>query len=240
MKQIMMSRGRAISIALVMSLTLVFTTGCVGIYRARNVETSGFLGDYSQLHKGAPDEALLVYVNPNADFAKYNAIILDPIKVYAAQEDSSITKIEEEKLQKLINYFDAAIRKNLEDNFKFVDAPGPGVFRFRIAITEAKSGSVPVDMVSSIVPYGLAANAVSSIVFDRNIGVGAISAEFEVVDSQTNERLGAFVDALMGTKFTGRFNKFNKWRAARDAFDYWGGRMKTRLIELQNIDSSEK
>lgn len=236
----MVRRLIAISITLVMSLTLVLSTGCVGIYRAHNVETSGFLGDYSQLHKGAPDEALLTYVNPNADFSKYNAIILDPIKVYAAQEDSSITKIKEENLQKLINYFDAAIRKNLEDNFKFVDAPGAGVMRFRIAITEAKSGSVPVDVVSSIVPYGLAANAVSSIVFDRNIGVGAISAEFEALDSQTNERLGAFVDALMGTKFTGRLNKFSKWRAARDAFDYWGERMKTRLIELQNVENTPR
>jgi hypothetical protein len=41
----------------------LLAAGCVSTHRARSVETSGFLGDYSNLREGEGEEALLVYVN---------------------------------------------------------------------------------------------------------------------------------------------------------------------------------
>lgn len=221
---------------LILAVPLVIASiiGCAGVHRARGVTTSGFLSDYSQLHKGTRDEAQLLYIKPKVDLRKYDKIILDPIKIYSAPKDSALRKISNEDLQKLINYFDATIRANLADNFTFVTTPGPGVMRFRIALTEAKSANVPLDLASSVIPIGLAISTIKSVTVGRGVGVGSVGTEFEALDSQTGERLGAFVDARIGHKFTGKFDKFDQWRAVKAAFDYWAARLNIRLIELQN------
>lgn len=64
---------------LVLGFTLV---GCGTTDQARKVDTSGFLGDYSQLQPGKSGEALLVYRNPGADFSKYDKVLVDPVAVW--------------------------------------------------------------------------------------------------------------------------------------------------------------
>lgn len=215
-------------------IVLLVAAGCVRTYRARTVQPSGFLQNYSQLQPGTGEEALLTYTNPNVDFRQYNKIILDPIEICPAPDNSVFSKISSEDLQKLLNYLDAEIRKKLGTNFSFVTQPGPGVMRFRIALTEANSANVPMDVVSSVVPLGIAISALKSVTFGSHVGVGAVSAEFEAQDSQSGERFLAAVDRQIGAKYTGQFNKFSKWRATQDAFDYWAERLKVRLAELQN------
>lgn len=194
---------------------------------------SGFLTDYAQLHKGEPGQAFLTYVNPSANFRKYNAIMLDPIKVYPSNADSALAKMSPEDTQKLLNYLDAAIRRDLSPSYSFVTTPGPTVMHFRIAITEGHPGNVPLDVMSSVIPITLAISGMSSVVVGEGLGVGSIGGEFEALDSETNERLAASVDARIGNKFTGTFNKFRKWRAARDAFDHWAQMLQTRLAALR-------
>ncbi|MGA2411952.1 MAG: DUF3313 family protein, partial [Candidatus Binataceae bacterium] len=66
---------------------------------------SGFLGsDYSLLTspaEGSGQKAMLAYVNPNANFASYTAIIIDPV-TYWADSDSSLPASDQ---QVLCNYF---------------------------------------------------------------------------------------------------------------------------------------
>ena len=52
--------------------------GCAQTEQAREVETSGFLRDYSILQPGKEGEALLVYKNPQADFSMYQAVYVEP------------------------------------------------------------------------------------------------------------------------------------------------------------------
>jgi Protein of unknown function (DUF3313) len=44
------------------------------------IQTSGFLGDYSQLKPGNEGQSALVYINPNAQWSKYTKVILDPVQ----------------------------------------------------------------------------------------------------------------------------------------------------------------
>ena len=213
---------------------LMLLVGCAQTHQGRSVQTSGFLGDYTQLHQGQGDRALLNYVNPQANFRQYRAIMMDPIKVYPGVGDSFFSSISPSDLQKLENYFDATIRDNLKANFSFVTQPGRGVMRFRIALTEANSANVPIDVVSSILPYGIAFSALKSVATGKGSGIGQTSMEFEALDTRTGQRLCAAVDKRVGAKYTGEFDKFNKWRATQSAFDYWAERLKIRLAELQN------
>ena len=56
--------------------------GCAAGSQARSVQESGFLGDYSMLSEGKEGEALRVYKNPNANWASYDKVMLDPVTVW--------------------------------------------------------------------------------------------------------------------------------------------------------------
>ena len=208
-------------------------TGCKSTYQARKAEPSGFLGDYSQFKEGQDAESLLVYINPKADFKSYNKIVLDPVRIYASK-DSSLAKLPKEDLQRLVNYLDATLREHLKGDYTFVTTAGPGVMQLRMAITEAKGSKVFLDTFSTLMPIGLALSEVKNLATGSHTAVGSVGVECEALDSVSNTRLFAAVDARVGRKITGRFDKFSKWRTPNDAFDYWAERLKTRLNEERN------
>lgn len=203
--------------------------GCASTYQKRSVKGSGFLGNYSQLKDRGGDTAMLSYIDPKADFRSYNKIMIDPIRAYVKDKDSSMAKMSKEDQQRLLNYFDAALREQLKTDYTLVNQPGPGVLRLRIAVTEASSSKVVLDTISSVVPFGAAASAAKAVVTGKHLSVGEIGAECEGIDSVTGKRLFAAVDARVGQKWTLKFDKFNKWHTAEDAFDFWANQLKTRL-----------
>jgi hypothetical protein len=220
-----------------LTLALVCISGCK-THQVGNVETSGFLKDYSQLREGTGDEAVLTYTNPKVDFRQYNKILLDPIRVYPGVGDSVLRPISSQDMQKLLNYFDATLRNSLGKNYTFVTKPGPGTMRFRIALTEADSGKVALDIMSSVLPPAIALSALKTVVTGSGTGVGGACAEFEAVDSVTGKRLAAAVDKRVGGKYTGEFDKLNQWRGIQGAFDYWAERLNVRLAELRKTQPS--
>jgi hypothetical protein len=205
-------------------------SGCQSTYQARNVETSGFLGDYSQLKPGQGDEALLVYLNPQANLGKYDKIMLDPVQIYAVK-DSTVAKLPKEDLQRLANYLDATLREHLKADYTIVTTPGPGVLKLRVAITEARGAKVVLDTISTLLPIGLALSEVKNLATGSHTAVGSVGIEGELQDSVSGTRLFAAVDERVGRKITGKFDKFSKWRTANDAFDYWAERLQLRLKE---------
>ena len=108
--------------------------------------------------------------------------------------------------------------------------------KMRVAVTEAKGASVMLDPVSTAVPIGLAISGVNKMATGQHLSVGEIGAECEGLDSMTGKRLLAAVDARVGSKFTGRFDKLSKWCAAKDAFDFWSKQIHERLCELKGKD----
>ena len=66
-----------------LAVLLVTLAGCAATQQSQSVETSGFLADYSQLRKGRGEQALLVYINSQANFASYDRVIIDPITIWS-------------------------------------------------------------------------------------------------------------------------------------------------------------
>jgi hypothetical protein len=204
--------------------------GACATHQAKKTDTAGFLGDYSQLKKGGDDQALLVYNNPQADIKSYTSILMDPIRIYASKEHNMMN-VSSEQQRKILNYANAAVREKLETDYTFVEEPGPGVMRLRIALTEAEGSRVVLDTVSTIVPIGLALSGIQKLATGSCSFVGSAGAEMELQDSLTGERLMAGVDRRIGGKVTGEFDKFNKWRTVKNAVDYWAERLQMRLAE---------
>ena len=209
----------------------LFLSGCASTYQQRSVKGSGFLSDYSQLKDRGGDTAMLSYIDPKANFRAYNKIMLEPVRAYVSGKDSSIAKLSKGDQQKLLNYFDASLREQLKKDYALVNQPGPGVLRVRVAVTEATGSSVVLDTVSTVLPIGLALSSVAAIATGEHLSVGTIGAECEGLDSMTNKRIFAAVDARVGRKITFRFDKFSKWHSAKDAFDFWAEQLHDRLVE---------
>jgi hypothetical protein len=205
---------------------VLLLAGCATTRQTRSVETSGFLGDYSQLRAGEGDEAQLVYVKPGVAWSGYDAVMLDSVTLWKAAEDS----VSEESAQQLTDYLYQALHDELSKEFRMVKTPGPGVLRLRAALTETKGARVVGNAVTSIVPQARLVSTLLGAASDVQVFVGRATAEAELTDALSGERLLAAVDQRSGTKAIR--GGIAKWSDVKLACDYWAGRVRTRLVEL--------
>ena len=203
-------------------------SACATTRQRRSAEPSGFLGDYSDLREGEGDEALLIYINPAADFSQYSAVMIDSVTLWRSAETS---KVSAEDQQALTDYFYAALQKQLDKDYKIVDAPGAGVMRLRAAITEASGANVVAAGVTTVVPQLRLITTVGGMATDTAAMVAEAGLEGEITDSLTGTRLVAAVDRRAGTK-TLR-GGMGKWSRVEESFDYWAERLQKRLAELR-------
>lgn len=206
---------------------LVLAVGCAPLRQRREaVEPSGFLGDYSQLQKNDQYPAYLIYINPAANWSKYNAIILDSVSLWGTAD-----KLSDEDRQKIAGIMYNAIYDALSKNFNIVTATGPNVLRLRGAITEAQGSKVALNVVTSVIPQARLLTTVGGMAADTANIVGEASAEMEVIDSVTLQRLAAAVDRQTGTKALLRGNKFSKWGDVQEACNHWAERVDKFLVD---------
>jgi hypothetical protein len=193
------------------------------------VPTSGFLSDYSELHPGSKDQALLVYFNPNARWGEYNSVLIDKVTIGFAPE----RQISEHDQQTLASYYYHALEQDLSKTFAIANQPGPGVMRLRVALTDATTATPVLRTVSVIVPQARVLGAVKNLATGTYAFVGSARSEGEVLDSVSGERLAAAVDQRSGglnLKNAGVW----QWGDAEHAMDYWAQRTAERLTELHN------
>jgi hypothetical protein len=84
---------------------------------------------------------------------------------------------------------------------------------------------------STVVPFGIAANVLATVVFGKGLSVGDAQVEAVFLDGETNQRLAAAVDRRVGTKtlrskFDGTFGD------VKQAMDYWSSQLASRLKEI--------
>ena len=192
-------------------------------------QPSGFLRDYSQLKEGGEGEALLVYVNPKADFRKYTEITIDPVTIWA---DPGTKRIPRNEAQILADELDDSLCLALGEDYRLVDRAGPDTLRLRVAITEAEGSWHVEDLIGSKLDPELRA-ALPEEPSDETSGfVGKAGVEGELLDSATGERLLAAVDRRAGAR---RLKPEKRtWQDVYDAFDYWAERLRGRLADLRS------
>ena len=230
-----------LSLALFLAGLVVGASGCKTSRAVshKHVETSGFLGNYSQLHPGVGDQAALVYFNPDADWKKYTKIKIEPVQLWnSGDPDSPMGKLSPGDQQMLMGTFYDALITNLSKDFQLVDQPGPNVIVVRSALTQAKKSKPVSNLITSVYFPLRAVSFGKRLVTGTDIAVGSVTVEVELLDGQTNQRLAAAVDRRAGTKaWRTKFN--NTWSDVELAFDYWAKRLDMRLVE-ERIGSASK
>jgi len=215
---------------LVSLICIVAFSGCAPTTQVRNTEVSGFLKNYDQLKEGEGDQALLVYINPQAHFEQYDKVVISPVSVWRSA-DSDLDDIPNEEVQKMVDYLDNALRENLKESFTVVERPVPGSMVIRVGLTEADDSEIVMDTISNVLPPAIALNLIKKVATGTSAFVGDARIELEILDGITGRRLIALVDERAGSKsFKG---KFDKWDDVYQAFNYWANKTQTRLVELR-------
>lgn len=217
--------------------SLLSLAGCAASQQARTVDTSGFLGDYSQLRSGVGSEALLTYLDPSADFSRYHKLILDPVSIWANSE-GDLRAMPTADQQALADLAYTRLRALLAQDYEIVDKPGPGTLRLRTAITEAQGSNVVADIASTAVPQVHALASLGQLAAGTTIFTGQASGEVEVLDSLTNRRLLAGVDRRFGTKQL--VDSWDEWSDVQEALRFWGERIRARLAELRALRTGSR
>ena len=194
----------------------------------KNVEKSGFLGDYSQLQAGGDDRAALTYFKPGVDFKPYTKLMFE--RVVVSLDPAAIKReIDPAMLVEMTDYYQKALIAAVKDGYEVVDQPGPDVLWVRAAITDIKPSNPTANTLSSIVPVGMIVSVAAKATTDTNMGTGEAATEIEVLDSMSKERLAAAVDRRQGGKAAFR----GKWVDTQQAFDFWAKRFRERLDEMR-------
>ena len=224
-------RDRIMKSVSVFSIVLLCAgvVGCAQTQAMSKVQTSGFLRDYSILQKGEKDQALLVYKNPTANWSSYTKVYLDPVTVWKDEQTKAVAP---EDLQKLADFLEVQVNDALKQDYEMVQAPGPGVMRVSVAITEADASSPTMDTISSIVPQLRLLTGAKGLVAGGKPGfVGSASVEVKITDTQTGTLLAAAVDRRAGTKNLSGVT--DKWNDVQESYIYWANKLRWRLCQFR-------
>jgi Protein of unknown function (DUF3313) len=217
-----------IVLVLVISLGLVTSMGWA---KEEKMPPSGFLQDYSLLKADDPmKKANWLYINEKANFSAYDKIILDDA-VFFLSEKAEYKGIAAKEMAELSEAFLQALILNLGGVYNFTDKPGPGVMRVRMAITELIPNKAVAGTVTTIVPVGLVLSSAKKAVTGSHIGMGGVSFEGEMIDSQSGKILGAVIDSQTGKKYKVA-KSVSKWGHAVDIFNSWAQTFRARLDKL--------
>ena len=201
-------------------LLAALIAACADTTRDRNVDYSGFLGDYSMLLKGGDDQAQRRYVRPHVDWAAYDKVLLDPVTLWRGEE-SRASGVSSHDAQMMTNYFYQVIYEDLKgQGFEMVTSPQADTLRVQVALTKLKESHVVLDVVSTVVPATLALSGLGKLVTGKPAFVGEAEIEVKAKDAMSGELLAAGVDHRVGGKFL-HASHFSSWGEVEDMMRLW-------------------
>jgi hypothetical protein len=215
---------------LVLVVLVTLGLGCRTVSReAVEPPQLGFLaGVYDRLEPGEGGEASFRYVAADADWSRYDRILLDPVQYWDDPNGDVSPDVE----QLLTTYLHARLKEKLEKGgFPLAALPGPGVLRVQSALFDASAATPILRTASLVVPVGLVINAAQSVATRRFAFSGQLQAAMKVTDAQSGELLAAALDRRSGGAGVRPALQW-QWGDAKAAIDFWADRFTERLREL--------
>ena len=167
---------------LLVGLMPVVISGC-----AAPAAQTGFLKDYSKLQPHPDVDGRHRYINPKMNAGDYSKFIVDPV-VLSLSKTGKEREVDQEDLNEQVTFFHQKIVEELEKDYQVVSSPGKGVARIRVAITDVEK----TNPLLNIHPGTKLTGA----------GLGGAGMEAELVDSVTNETIGAAIDNQKGSRLS--------------------------------------
>jgi Protein of unknown function (DUF3313) len=196
---------------------------------------AGFFGrDAALLQPGKEGQAAMVYVNPNAQWSKYNKILLEPVEFWD-RDNSGVSPADQHTLTA---YFYNQLKEELQKNFTLVNQGGPDVLQLQVGLVNASAATPGLRSVSVVIPQVRVVNAAQSLATGSYAFVGSAEAEMKATDSATGELLAAAIDKRAGGIALSAAAQW-KWGDAESAMNYWAEKVSSRLLELQGRSAAK-
>jgi len=221
--------NKYVSMVMAGGLVAAVAAGCASTGKARHVKESGFqpAANYALMKKTKGDIAQLLYINPKADWKKYDKVMVDPVTIWRVP-GSKMADIPEDQLQQVGAFFHDTLTAELAKEFTIVTTPQPGTLRIRAALTEATKSQVALNMITTVVPIGLAVSFAKDLATGTPSFVGKAAAEMELTDATTGELIAAGVAARVGEK-TIASSKLSSWGDVKAAAEKWSENTRIKL-----------
>lgn len=169
---------------------------------AQDIQSSGFLSDYSKLQRNFAGQMVYSYLAPDAPdrMANYSALMIDQPEIFVSP-DSQYKGIKPDDMKQLADAFRNAMVQELVDTYTIVDQPGPNVLYLRFAFTNLQVKKHRRRLLG-YTPIGLVVHAVKSGVTDitSKIDLKGITVEMELLDSATEEQFAALLETRADTE----------------------------------------
>jgi hypothetical protein len=246
---------------LTLSIALIALAGCASTAQpgrstslGENLTGSGFMTDvYPKLKDGEGDEALRLYRNPKyadkATFAKFDKIIIDPIKLYGGPK-SKLKEASPTDTAAIVQNYQKLVAEQLGKDYEIADKPAPDTLRVSVAIVDAEEADSSMKAASYIpIPLGLpGAKAAGMQTLVHTTGKppfsGQVTIEGKLSNAQTGEVIAAEIDRRVGSRkpIIGLFESstYDSWSDVSEAGRYWAERLRNRLCERRGATNCVK
>lgn len=185
---------------------------------------SEFLGNTALLVPAPRDPHALIYIKEGLNLGAYNKLLVDEIQ-YSYAEDSPYKGIRASDLDRISHSAFESLQKAVAGRFEIVDSPGPGVLHLRTAITGIRAAHKPKHLLS-YTPVGLLKQGVEKATGSDIVLRGA-TAEVELLDSVSGERLIAVMDPYAGYK--SEATDTASWKEVNRTLETWAQRLAQQI-----------
>jgi len=220
---------------------------------AANVRRVGFLTDYARLRPMPGGGGMLCWRDAGVDWKKFDKVMFERIQVYLKPGAMQMQPVDPTDLKMLIDYFHNDLVKAVQPEAQIVTAPGPGVLRVRIALTDLVPTNQLASLAGTAAPYGFVAEIGAGAATGKPVGstpyLGQTGMEVQVRDGATGRILAECADTEIGLKYAadmnagaagaaetwinGYMDSFTQWTYAKNAFDKWSADFARRFAELR-------
>jgi hypothetical protein len=206
------------------SLSMLLTSAS---WAASGAKYSGFLEDYPTLEADKDRKGALIYRKPGVALKNYTKIMIDPMEIWYAP-DSKYKGIKPDQLKALADAFRESLVSALEPTYPVVSKPGPDVLRLRIAVTNVYVKKKKKRLLS-FTPIGLVVTGAQALA-GKNISLVDATIEAEMLDSQSNERLGVLIDRQSDSAEKKKKKKMKtSWENVQKTLQFYAERFRSRM-----------
>ena len=134
-----------------------------------------------------------MYRDPAARWDAYDKVLFEPVTLWRSGR-KSLDPVPERDLLRLAGDLQRAVRRRLGKGWTLVNAPGPGVMRVRLAITQARATDAVLDVLTTETPSLHGAKTNGPVDAETRAFIEAASIEGEITDAQTGQILAQGID----------------------------------------------
>jgi len=167
-------------------------------------QNSGFLSDYSELKPVPGNPAAMIYIAPDApDTMKtFKSAFIEQAEIFISP-DSPYKGIKPDDLKLLADTFSGLVEDEVKGKYAIVEQNGPGVLRFRFAISNVVLATKHSHNPLAYTPVGAAIHLTRKALSDNlmmKYNLSAATLELEILNGGTGEVLGAGTERHVGTQ----------------------------------------